>query len=459
MNVQLFVASEQNDSNPLLTPTSRPPLTMPIHGLKAISKANPPHFNIENVIRPNILALHPYRCARDDYSEGILLDANENAMGHSIPKPALNGTGAANTSDNLTSDLADTLDLDLHRYPDPSHPEIKSRIANLRGLPSTDYVFLGVGSDEVIDLVMRVCVAPGKEKILITPPTYGMYAVSAQVNDVGVVKVPLEISGEKGEGGEEGRFSVRVDKVLDAVAADPSIKLIFLCSPGNPSTTLVSLNTIRTLCSSPAFNGIVIVDEAYIDFASESSPNGEPVSAVSLIEEFSNLVVFQTLSKSFGLAAIRLGIALAQPPLIQVLSNTKAPYNISTPTAHLALSALSPQSLAGMKSKIQTLIKNRASLLNKLFSDPITKRNLGKPIGAGHANFIMVPVLKKGSGGEEVDNKRAERVYKMLAEENGLVVRFRGNELGCEACLRITIGTEEENEEVVKRLGKVFGEI
>ncbi|KXN85584.1 Histidinol-phosphate aminotransferase [Leucoagaricus sp. SymC.cos] len=424
---------------------------MPIHGLKTLGKVNPPHFNIENVLRPNILALHPYRCARDDYSEGILLDANENAMGHSIPKPT-----QQNETSELTEDLADTLDLDLHRYPDPSHPEIKARIAALRGLPSTDYVFLGVGSDEVIDLVMRVCVAPRKEKILITPPTYGMYAVSAQVNDLGIVKVPLELSGANGEGGEEGRFSVRVGAVLDAVAADPSIKLIFLCSPGNPTTTLVSLIAIRALCSSPKFNGIVIVDEAYIDFA--SSTTTESVSAVSLVEEFSNLVVLQTLSKSFGLAAIRLGVALAQPPLIQVLSNTKAPYNISTPTAHLALSALSPTSIAGMRNKVLSLVKNRASLLDKLFSNELTKKNLGTPIGAGHGNFIMVPVLSKDGSGK-VDNKRSEKVYKTLAEENGLVVRFRGNELGCEACLRITIGTEEENEEVVKRLGKVFSEI
>ncbi|KAF9445586.1 histidinol-phosphate aminotransferase [Macrolepiota fuliginosa MF-IS2] len=424
---------------------------MPIHGLKTLGNVNPPHFNIENVIRPNILALHPYRCARDDYSEGILLDANENALGHSIPKPSSNATLS-----DLTPDLAETLDLDLHRYPSPSHPEIKARIAALRGLPSTDYIFLGVGSDEVIDLVMRVCVAPGKEKILITPPTYGMYVVSAQVNDIGVVKVPLELSGANGEGGENGRFSVRVDKVLDAVAADPSIKLIFLCSPGNPSTTLVSLNAIRTICSSPKFNGIVIVDEAYIDFVTLETD--KPVSAASLVEEFSNLVVFQTLSKSFGLAAIRLGIALAQPPLIQILTNTKAPYNISTPTAHLALTALSPSSVAGMRAKVATLIKNRATLLEKLFSSEGTKRNLGQPIGAGHANFIMVPVLKKDGSGE-VDNQRAARVYKVLAEANGLVVRFRGNELGCEACLRITIGTEEENEAAVTRLTKVFNEI
>lgn len=186
---------------------------MPILGLKPTQKpVYPTHFDIEKVIRPNILSLQPYRCARDDYSSGILVDANENSMGHSIE-----GYDAADK---------DTLDLNLNRYPDPSHPLIKSRIAALRGLgpsqPSStadedtgaDHVFLGVGSDEVIDILMRVCVTPGgSEKILITPPTYGMYSVCAQVNDVGVVRVPLELSGDQGEGGEKGRFSIQVDKV------------------------------------------------------------------------------------------------------------------------------------------------------------------------------------------------------------------------------------------------------
>jgi len=188
-----------------------PPSTQPLHPL---------HFDIEKVIRPNILALHPYRCARDDYKEGILLDANENALGHSIGV-SLNGGATQDLSGtSLPKDLLATLDLDLHRYPDPSHPQIKARIASLRGLTTAtsqgeDHVFLGVGSDEVIDLLMRVCVRPGEggDKILTTPPTYGMYAVCAQVNDVGVVKVPLELTGEKGEGGEEGRFSVRLDEV------------------------------------------------------------------------------------------------------------------------------------------------------------------------------------------------------------------------------------------------------
>jgi len=178
---------------------------MPIHGLPdSLKSSKPAHFDIEKAIRPNILALHPYRCARDDYQSGILLDANENALGHSIPK-------LDNAS--LDADLQFTLDLDLHRYPDPSHDAIKERVASLRSIPGPKNVFLGVGSDEIIDLLMRVCVAPGKEKILITPPTYGMYAVCAQVNDAGIVKCPLELSGSAGEGGESGRFSLRVDEV------------------------------------------------------------------------------------------------------------------------------------------------------------------------------------------------------------------------------------------------------
>jgi histidinol-phosphate aminotransferase len=173
---------------------------MSIHGLAAsVLTVGPSHFDIAKVIRPNILALHPYRCARDDYQDGILLDANENALGHSITR-----SGAGEDS---------VLDLDLHRYPDPAQNTIKERIASLRSLPGVDHVFLGVGSDEIIDLLMRVCVAPGKDKILITPPTYGMYSVCAQINDVAAVKCPLELSGAAGEGGQSGRFSVRVSEV------------------------------------------------------------------------------------------------------------------------------------------------------------------------------------------------------------------------------------------------------
>lgn len=166
---------------------------MTILGLAPSSvPTRPSHFDIEKVIRPNILSLHPYRCARDDYKDGILLDANENALGPSIEDTSIG---------------------QLNRYPDPSNDHIKERIVALRNLPGVDHIALGVGSDEITDLLIRVCVKPGEEKILITPPTYGMYSVCAQVNDVGVVKVPLEISGRDGEGGLSGRFSLRVDEV------------------------------------------------------------------------------------------------------------------------------------------------------------------------------------------------------------------------------------------------------
>lgn len=156
----------------------------------------PAHFDIEKVIRPNILALHPYRCARDDYQSGVLLDANENALGHSI------------TPSDTPDAIKEHLNLNLNRYPDPSHDGIKERIAELRGIPGKDYVFLGVGSDEVIDMLMRVACIPGKEKILITPPTYGMYSVAAQTNDLEIVKCNLQLDDTNGE-----RFSLRVDEV------------------------------------------------------------------------------------------------------------------------------------------------------------------------------------------------------------------------------------------------------
>ncbi|KAF9040405.1 histidinol-phosphate aminotransferase [Hymenopellis radicata] len=405
---------------------------MPILGLAPSSAPiRPAHFDIEAIIRPNILSLQPYRCARDDYKEGILLDANENALGPSIT--------------DLPPDLEEAV---LNRYPDPSNDHIKAKIAALRGLPGVDHVFLGVGSDEVIDLLMRICVTPGKEKILITPPTYGMYSVSAQVNDVGVVKVPLEVSGDAGEGGLKGRFSLKVDEVKKAVDADPSIKLIFLCSPGNPTGTTIPVDAVRTILDYPNFKGIVIVDEAYIDFAEDDD------SAVSLIKDYANVCVVQTVSKGFGLAGIRLGIALAQPPLMQVLSNTKAPYNISAPTANLALAAFSSSSISSMKAKAATLVASRTKLLQSLSTFP----DLGPPLGGNVANFVMIPILAKDGSGQP-DSARAQKVYKALAEENGVVVRYRGNELGCAGCLRITIGSEQENAVVLEKLSAVLKEL
>lgn len=242
--------------------------------------------------------------------------------------------------------------------------------------------------------------------------------------------------------------------------------MIFLCSPGNPTGTSIHLSSIKSLLDYSAFRGIVVVDEAYVDFA------GEHTSAASLVKDYANLCVMQTLSKSFGLAAIRsvsrfqafqisysgssLGVAIAQPPLIQVLTNTKAPYNISTPTAHLALSALSPQSMVAMREKINTLLASRTALLQSLSS--LSDVGVGPAIGGNDANFVVVPILAKDGSGNP-DNVRSERVYRVLAEENGVVVRFRGKEMGCDGCLRITVGSEEENKIVIERLRKVLKDL
>lgn len=267
-----------------------------------VASLKPPHFVLEDIVRPNILSLQPYRCARDDYQDGILLDANENSLGHALPAGSsiphqdrvdhtatpINGAGPSDA-------------LNLHRYPDPSLFGIKSRLASMRNLPGEDHVFLGVGSDEVLDLIQRIVAAPGKDAIAICPPTYGMYSVCAAVNDVAVVKVPLRV--------EDGDFSVQVDELIEALRVHTNVKIVFLCSPGNPTGTLLSLRDVKRILDEPSYKGLVVVDEAYIDFAEEEIRMGvrgkEPVSAVELVKEYKNLLVTQTLSKAYGLAGIR----------------------------------------------------------------------------------------------------------------------------------------------------------
>lgn len=281
-----------------------------------IRKMKPAHFKLEEIIRPNILSLKPYRCARDDYQEGILLDANENSLGHSLPagsyiphsahvttnaNGSVPGAGEKAAVTPITGTGSDD-PLSLHRYPDPSLYDIKPTLAKLRNVDSEHNVFLGVGSDEILDLIQRVAAAPGKDEILICPPTYGMYSVCAAVNDLKVVSVPLVTN--------EGAFSLDTEKVCETLASNPRIKLVFLCSPGNPTGTLLSLDSIRTVLDCSSFKGLVVVDEAYIDFAEEEQRIGvrdasKPVSAVALTKQYANVIVTQTLSKSFGLAAIR----------------------------------------------------------------------------------------------------------------------------------------------------------
>ncbi|KAI9199403.1 pyridoxal phosphate-dependent transferase [Polychytrium aggregatum] len=346
-----------------------------------------PDFSLEAVVRPNIWKLQPYRCARDDYSEGILLDANENSFGPAVA---------------LETELGD---LQLERYPDPHQVELKALLAQFRNVPSPDYFFLGVGSDESIDLIIRVFCTPAKDKILITPPTYGMYSVCAQVNDVGVVKVPLIT--------EDASFQLDLPEMFKAIDADPTIKAIFLCSPGNPTSSLLKHEDIAAVLNYENFRGVVVVDEAYIDFCQDQTVS-------EWAKEYPNLIVTQTLSKSFGLAGIRLGIAIAQPSIARILNSTKAPYNISSLTSKHAIAALGPAGISSMKVKVASIESERARLLRELGAFAQIRL-----IGTNQANFVLAQCL---SAEGAPDNQLAHSIYKSMAEKNKIVVRFRGNE-------------------------------
>lgn len=285
-----------------------------------------------------------------------------------------------------------------------------------------DHLFVGVGSDEAIDALIRAFCVPGREKILVCPPTYGMYSVSAQVNDVSLVKVPLQVPS----------FDLDVPAILDALSSDSNIKLAYLCSPGNPTGKVLKEEDIQQVLEHPSWNGVVVVDEAYIDFAPEGT------SLAEWVTEWPNLVVMQTLSKAFGLAGIRLGAAFADPAIAQILNNMKAPYNISNPTSQIAQAALSPKHLGVMRSNVELIVKQRERLLEELPKIP----GVGKLHGGTESNFLLYQMLN-GPGGKP-SNEVALAVYESLAEERGVVVRFRGKEHGCLGCLRITVGTEKE---------------
>ncbi|KAI9366702.1 pyridoxal phosphate-dependent transferase [Zopfochytrium polystomum] len=404
-------------------------------------------FDLQAIVRPNIWALKPYRCARDDYSTGILLDANENSFGPAIPSVAAAAASAAAaaassaSSDPSAAALTDLIaSAPLERYPDPHQSEFKARLAALRGLSSPSHFFLGVGSDESIDLAVRVFCVPGKDKILTTPPTYGMYAVCAQTNDVAVVQVPLVVDG--------GAFQLDVPKVKDAIRREGGkVKIVFLCSPGNPTGTLIRKEDVRELLEFEEYKGIVLVDEAYIDFCEDGA------SVATWVEKYPNLIVTQTLSKSFGLAGIRLGISISSPAIAALFNKTKAPYNISTPTSLLANAALHPSSLSTMRANAARIAVQRARLAAALGALP----RVGAILGANHANFVLAQIVDPETGSP--DNRWAFEVYKRLAETLGVVVRFRGNEWGCEGCLRVSVGTEWENDVLLERIAGLLGKV
>lgn len=377
-----------------------------------------------------------------DDGKNVLLDANENAYGPGLAFDT-DGSYAAAQQSEFKIDF-----LGLNRYPDPHQHELKEGFCRLRNTHThtsknlkPENLFCGVGSDEAIDALLRCFCAPGKDKILTCPPTYGMYAVSADVNDISTVHVPLNV--------QDG-FSLQPRQINEKLSADPSIKMVYVCSPGNPTAGLVRKSDIQQVLEHPTWNGIVIVDEAYIDFAPEGS------SLAEWVLEWPNLVVMQTLSKAFGLAGIRLGVAFSSPEIATLLNNMKAPYNVSSPTSAIATAALEDKNLEVMKQNRSKILTQRDRLLKELPEVP----GIGRFLGGTDSNFLLVEVLDKPSDeGGQPDNKTALAVYETMAGQRGVVVRFRGKEYGCTGCLRITIGTEKEVDRFLDELRSVLQQI
>lgn len=392
---------------------------------------------MKTLVRPNIATLEPYRCARDDFKEGVLLDANENTHG-----PALESVSAWEDA------------LELNRYPDPHQIELKQQIVDFRNATPNAYakpdakigpanLCLGVGSDESIDMLLRCVCVPSTDKLLVCPPTYGMYSICATVNAVELVKVPLVPEN----------FQLDLPAIKQALAGDPRIKLAYFTSPGNPTAKLLKVSDIIELLEYAAqnWNGLVVVDEAYIDFTPQR--DGKSESMATLVNTYPNLVVMQTLSKSFGLAGIRLGVTYASTELAGYLSAMKYPYNISSLTSAIALRATSGSSgLPVMQKYVDLIVEQRDIVLQKLLAIP----GIGKNIGGLDANFVLVQILDKA--GVPL-NDVAHKLYNTLAVERGVVVRFRGKELNCDGALRMSIGTAEENKVLLERLAELLPQI
>jgi histidinol-phosphate aminotransferase len=343
-------------------------------------------MKIELLVRENIRALKPYHSARQDYLSGILLDANENSFGSAI------------TVDNLS----------LNRYPDPYQREVRALLAAMN-IVAQENIFVGVGSDEVIDLIVRVFCEPKKDSVVLVEPTYGMYRVAASIQDVNVRSCLLTKD-----------FQINVEEVKKKI--DDTTKLIFCCSPNNPTSNLLHSEDILALCE---LGKIVIVDEAYIDFAKTES-------LAKLVFDRPNLIVLRTLSKAWGLAGVRFGYCIADAIIISYLMKVKPPYNINALTSRMVLQALSKQ--AEVRKTIETIIKERMWLAKELEQLLCVKK-----VYHTDANFILVRCTD------------ATALYRMLVEKD-IIVRNRSTEPLLENCLRITVGTHSENEMLIQAM-------
>lgn len=346
-------------------------------------------FNLNNLLRENIKKLVPYSSARDEFKgeASILIDANENPFGS-------------------------PLNHDYNRYPDPLQHQVKAKLSKIKGVPSEN-IFLGNGSDEAIDILYRAFCTPGVDNVILVPPTYGMYEVSANINDVAFKKVNLTAD-----------YQLDLDGIANAI--DANTKLIFICSPNNPTGNSIRRQDIETILNN--FQGLVVVDEAYINFSAVKSFTQE-------LAEYPNLVVLQTLSKAWGLAALRLGMAFASKEIIAVYNKIKPPYNINQATQDIVLEAL--DQVDQVNDWIKETVAEREKLVRELLELDYVQH-----ITPSDANFILV----------KMDQPR--EVYDYLVQY-GIIVRDRSKVELCEGCLRITVGTPAENKTLLEKLNQI----
>ncbi|MBA3675297.1 MAG: histidinol-phosphate transaminase [Chitinophagaceae bacterium] len=343
-------------------------------------------FELDKLIRDNIRMLTPYSSARNEFKgeASVFLDANENSYGSPLKE-------------------------NFNRYPDPLQSKLKNAIALIKHATSEN-IFIGNGSDEVIDLAYRIFCNPGKDNVIICPPTYGMYEVCANINDVGIRKVNLT-----------NDFQLDVNGIISAT--DQNTKLLFLCSPNNPTGNIMIRQDVDLLVKS--FPGIVIIDEAYINYSRQRT-------FIEDLPKYPNLIVMQTLSKAWGLASLRIGLAFASLPIVELLNKVKPPYNINKASQQLAIEAL--QNISQVNDWMKQTIEQRDIIRKELATFSFVKK-----IYKSDANFLLVKV------------NDANNLYSYLST-NKIIVRNRSKEAMCDNCLRITIGTPKENLQLLKLL-------
>ncbi|MES2431518.1 MAG: histidinol-phosphate transaminase [Bacteroidota bacterium] len=349
-------------------------------------------FDLQKLVRKNIKNLKPYSSARHEFTgkASVFLDANENAYGSPLEKDSYN------------------------RYPDPLQWQVKFALTKIKGVPAEN-IFLGTGSDEVIDLLYRIFCNPGVDNVIICPPTYGMYEVSANINDVVIKKVNLTPD-----------FQLDVEGILNAV--DENTKLLYICSPNNPTGNNMNRADVETLLNS--FPGLVVIDEAYINYSKQKT-------FIQELTEYPNLVVMQTLSKAWGLAALRLGLCYASMDVIDLLNKTKPPYNVNEASQKLALLAL--QNTEQVNDWIKEVVIEKENLVKEMGNFSFVEK-----IYPSDANFFLMKV------------NDADKIYNYLTD-NEIVVRNRTKEVMCENCLRITVGTPAENKLLIQTLKNYKG--